>query len=126
VPHVHSDGLPPLAPQPSRSTLERAAKALLGELVESGEAVLEERPRLGGRRPVRILRRVAPVLVPVPTVETVRPVLWDDMGALTWEDAAVAQWQDLEHLDGDWVRVVGSIANRRDRAASLRTLVLTG
>jgi len=126
VPHVHSDGLPQLAPQPSRSTLERAAKALLGELVESGEAVLEERPRLGGRRPVRILRRVAPVLVPVPTVETVRPVLWDDMGALTWEDAAVAQWQDLEHLDGDWVRVVGSIANRRDRAASLRTLVLTG
>jgi hypothetical protein len=45
--------------QPSRSTLERAAKALLGELVESGEAVLEERPRPGGRRPERILRRAA-------------------------------------------------------------------
>ena len=45
---------------------------------------------------------------------------------MTWEDAAIAQGQDLEHLDGDWMRVVGSIANRRDRVASLRTLVLTG
>jgi len=59
APHVHSDGLPRMGRQPSRSTLERAAKALLGELLESGEAVLEERPRPGGRRPERILRRAA-------------------------------------------------------------------
>jgi hypothetical protein len=126
--------------QPSRSTLERAAKALLGELVESGEAVLEERPRPGGRRPERILRRAAAARAETkghiltdreleavePVFEAVEPsgrrLTWASAAEFTWEDLESLTWGDLEQLDEALVHAVASTPPGEARLRALAVL----
>jgi hypothetical protein len=126
--------------QPSRSTLERAAKALLGELVESGEAVLEERPRPRGRRPERILRRAAAARAETkghiltdreleavePVFEAVEPsgrrLTWASAAEFTWEDLESLTWGDLEQLDEALVHAVASTPPGEARLRALAVL----
>lgn len=109
VPHMHSDQPTLRGPAPSPKTLQRAAKALEEELVASGEALLEEVPRVGGGKPSRVLRRRVPSLVPVEAVEpfleavepTGREATWADLEAVgaSFDALEGLTWGDFERED---------------------------